>query len=84
MTTFWKELNFRINICSLCIMTICYSTYFPLWFRERYLGSDCIVPGHYLPFTLHSNVFRNVTICNGSAVYDDNYNNCTGMPLTCA
>ena len=58
MTTFWKERNFSFNTCSLCIMTICCSNYFPIWFRERYLGSDCIIPGHCLPFTLHSNVLE--------------------------
>ena len=32
-------------------MTICIYSYFPLWFRRRDFGSDCITPGHCLSFT---------------------------------
>ena len=39
--TFWKELLTRLNICSLCILTICNFSYFPFWFRGLELGSNC-------------------------------------------
>ena len=30
--SFEKELLTRLTICSLCILTICYFSYFPFWF----------------------------------------------------
>ena len=35
-----KKLPTRLTICSLCILTICYFSYFPFWFLGRDLGSD--------------------------------------------
>ena len=29
---FGKELLSRLTICSLCILTLCYFSYFPIWF----------------------------------------------------
>ena len=29
---FGKQLLIRLTICSLCILTICYISYFPFWF----------------------------------------------------
>ena len=39
--SFGKELLPRLTICSLCILTICNFSYFPLWFLGLDLGSDC-------------------------------------------
>ena len=32
LSTFGKKLLTRLTICSLCILTICNISYFPLWF----------------------------------------------------
>ena len=32
----------RFTVCSLCILTYCNFSYFPLWFRGRDFGSECI------------------------------------------
>ena len=39
---FGKWLLVRLTICSLCVLTICNSSYFPFWFRGLDLGSDCL------------------------------------------
>lgn len=39
--------------CVLFVMSICNFGCFPFWFPGQDLGSDCSVPGHYLPFTFH-------------------------------
>ena len=38
---FGKQLLTRLNICSLCILTICKISYFPFAFRGLDLVSDC-------------------------------------------
>ena len=38
---FGKELLIRLTICYFCILTICSVCYFPFWFGEQDLGSDC-------------------------------------------
>ena len=41
----------RLAICSLCILTICYFSYFPLWFRGAGFGSLIASgPGLRIPF----------------------------------
>ena len=51
--TFGEELLIRFTIiCSLCIMTICYSSYQPLWFRGRDLGLHQFLVISYLYFSV--------------------------------
>ena len=38
---FRKELPTRLPICSLCTLTICNFSYFPIWISGLDLGSDC-------------------------------------------
>ena len=55
MVPFWKDLLLWFTICSLSIMSIFCSSYFPFWFRGHGLGSDfCqflvivyVLPLHY-------------------------------------
>ena len=39
---FEGELLIWFTICSLCILTYCKFSYFPLWFIGQDFGSDCI------------------------------------------
>ena len=38
---FGKVLLTRLTIYSLCILAICYTSYFPFWFLGLELCSDC-------------------------------------------
>ena len=38
---FLKELFTMLTICSLCDLSICNLSYFPLWFQVQDFGSDC-------------------------------------------
>ena len=38
---FWKLLPTRLAICFHCILSICNFSYFPFWFSEWDLSSDC-------------------------------------------
>ena len=50
----------RFNICSLCFLTYCNFSYFPLWFSGRDFGSDCISSWSLLIFYF-SNTLNSVS-----------------------
>ena len=47
MSTFWERAAHSVYLCSLCILTYCSLSYFPLWT----LVMIASVPGHFLSFT---------------------------------
>ena len=49
---FVKKLLARSTICSLCTLTICNFSYFPLWFEGWILVPIASVPGLCILFTL--------------------------------
>ena len=51
MATFWERAahSFDHNLCSLCILTISYFSYFPWWFEGTLITP---VPGHCILVTI--------------------------------
>ena len=50
-SSYLKELLILLNVCSLCILSICNFGCFPFWFLWQDCISDTLVPDHCLPFT---------------------------------
>ena len=48
---FGKELLTRLTVYSLCIISICSFSYFPIWFEGRLWVVIALVPDHCLRFT---------------------------------